>query len=74
MARRYNYKWNTQNITCGKLSTLNVLNKIEVVPGDTLSGKMGIITKFENFKKGRHPYFGIGDPQKNIKKYIKRDI
>ena len=51
MARRYNYKWNTQNITCGKLSTLNVLNKIEVVPGDTISGKMGIVTKFENFKK-----------------------
>jgi hypothetical protein len=51
MARRYNYKWNTQNISCGKLSTLNVLNKIEVVPGDGLEGKMGIMSRFEAFKK-----------------------
>ncbi len=51
MARRYNYKWNTQNITCGKLSTLNVLNKIEVVPGDSLDGKMGVMSRFEAFKK-----------------------
>ena len=51
MARRYNYKWNTQNITCGKLSTLNVLNKVEVVPGDTISGKMGILSRFEALKK-----------------------
>lgn len=49
--RRTNYPWKLHNLTAGKLNTLPVLAKIEVAPGETLSGAIGVQTRFKALKK-----------------------